>query len=93
MIRGKVLTYCDVGMASSVAPARCRDCERLKTAYERATVLRMQAEADYLAAVHSRNWAEIEATAHTIKKVLIAWGTAHAALRQHEKSHGMALAA
>jgi len=80
-------------MASSVAVARCRDCERLQAAYQRATVVRMQAEADYLAAVHSRDSTVIEAAAQTIEKTLITWGAAHAALRQHDKSHEMALAA
>ena len=90
---GKKRACCDVGMASSVALVRCSDCERLKKAYERATVVRMQEEADYLAAVHSRNSAAIEATAHTIKNALMVWGSAHAAVRQHEKSHEMAFAA
>jgi hypothetical protein len=80
-------------MASSVAMAKCSDCGQLHAAYEHATVLRMQAEADLLAAVHSRNSVAIQATAKTLKEALVAWGSAQTALRQHEKAHDMVVAA
>lgn len=80
-------------MASSVALARCRDCERLQSEYERTTVIRMQAEADLLVAVYSRNSATIQATARRMRNALVDWGNAHTALRQHERSHDLAVAA
>jgi hypothetical protein len=51
----------------------------------------MQAEADLLAAVHSRNSAAIQATARAMRNALVDWGYAHAALRQYERSHGRGL--
>lgn len=80
-------------MASSVAIARCRDCERLQAQYEHTTIIRMQAEADLAAAVHSRNPAAIQATAHTMRNALVNWGNAHTALRQHERNHELSVAA
>lgn len=90
---GKGVAFSDFAMASSVALARCRDCERLHAEYEHMTVIRMQAEADLLAAVHSRNAVAIQATARTLRNALVEWGNAHTTLRQHEKSHDLALAA
>lgn len=79
-------------MARSVALARCRDCERFQAAYEHATAVRMQAEADLLAAVHSHDSAAIQAAARTLRTSLVDWGHAHHRLRQHEKNHGLATA-
>jgi len=53
----------------------------------------MQAEADLAAAVHSRNPAAIQATAHTMRNALVNWGNAHTALRQHERNHELSVAA
>jgi hypothetical protein len=80
-------------MATSVAVARCTDCQRLQAAYERSTAIRMQAEADYLFAVHSRNAVAIQATARTLEQALGAWGRAHTELRRHERTSEMAVAA
>ena len=80
-------------MASSVALAKCSVCSQVQADYEHATVIRMQAEADLLAAVHSRNSVAIQATARTLNEALIAWGSAQTALRQHEKVHDLGVAA
>jgi len=93
LVGGKRFATPDVGMACSVALARCRDCERLQAEYEHATAVRMQTETDLLGAVHSCNSAAIQATARTMRNALVDWGNAHTALRQHEKSHDLGVAA
>ena len=90
---GNQLACRDVAMASSVALAKCSACGQVQADYERATIVRMQAEADLLAAVHARDSVAIRATTRTLRDALIAWGNAQAALRQHEKAHDLGNAA
>ena len=74
-------------MASWVALARCRQCEQCRAAYERATAVRMQAEADLLWAVHSRNAVAIQTTSNALKAALMNWRETHNTLRRHEQDH------
>ena len=74
-------------MASRVALARCRQCEEHRAAYERTTAERMQAEAEFLWAVHSRNAVAIQTAANALRAALMNWRDAHNAMRRHELGH------
>lgn len=76
------------GVSTTVLPMDART-----TQPSPALLRRMQAEADLLAAVHSRNSAAIQAAARTLRNALVDWGNAHTALRQHEQSRDLAAAA
>lgn len=71
----------------------CRVCESLHAEYERATIARLQAEGDYLAAVHSGQRAAIDTTTATVERLVEQWIRAEAAMRRHGMHHTMAVAA
>lgn len=71
----------------------CSECERLRAQYEQKLAMRLQAEADLLAAMHSRNSTVLETARNTIYGIILQWTRAEGALRQHEQSHLLSAAA
>jgi len=74
-------------MATPAASGACTQCGRLRADYQRATAIRMQAEADYLTAVHSQNSSAIQGARRTVQIALAEWTRADQTLRRHEKLH------
>jgi len=78
---------------ASVAIGRCGECGRLQAEYEDAIAVRMQAEADFVAAVYSRNPHVIEARRQAAGTTIAVWKRAQARLNQHQTNHQFAKAA
>jgi len=57
-------------MASAATLAKCSQCESLRSALERATACRLQAESDYISAIYSRNPTAVEGATHTANRTL-----------------------
>ena len=74
-------------MASSLVFANCGECEALRQTYEQTTALRLQAEADFLAARQSHNWMALQLAERALNAAVIQWKHAHAARGQHEDLH------
>ncbi|GEM_PF-2871778 len=80
-------------MAGVAVSGLCSDCQRLQAEYQHATVLRLQAEADYLAAVFSKNIWATDGARRTLQLAIAGWTGAEKAFRQHQWSHGGAAGA
>jgi hypothetical protein len=76
-------------MAGSVALAKCNKCVRLRQEYEHATAVRLQAEADFQAAVYSGSSAIVQSTRQTATSSLGKWMQANADLNRHAMSHAV----
>jgi hypothetical protein len=74
-------------MATPALSGACVQCGRLRSDYQRATAFRMQAEADYLAAAHSRNALAIQGARRIVEVAVAEWTRAREALGQHGKVH------
>jgi hypothetical protein len=65
----------------------CSECERLRADYERTLAMRLQAEADLLTAIHSRNSVALDTARTTVYGVILQWTRAENALRRHGQTH------
>lgn len=74
-------------MTATVAKAMCGACERLHKNYERATAIRLQAEADFLATIRAKDSLAADAVVRTLHDAVTAWKSAVSALRNHTASH------
>lgn len=74
-------------MAASPVFAKCGECEALRHTYEQMTAVRLQAEADFLAARQSHNWMALQLAERALNVAVIQWKHAHAARGQHEGHH------
>lgn len=80
-------------MATPPGSDACAQCRWLQEEYRRTTLLRLQAEADYMVAVQSRQPAAIQTARHTVRLAIARWTRADRELREHTKTHQTAASA
>jgi len=65
----------------------CQKCVQLRRSYEQAIAARLQAEAEFLAALHAHDTAATEHAVATIESVVAWWIESNRALRAHNRQH------